>query len=66
MKFRNRVHDDERGEDASRGRDPGDAPRERLRETGDELLSAADDAIRSALSGNSLEFLAASRQENGE
>lgn len=37
-----------------------------LRDTGDALLAAADDAIARALSQNSAEFLAQSRQMGGQ
>jgi hypothetical protein len=37
-----------------------------LRELGEKLLSAGEDAISRALSGDSVEFLAASRQRGGE
>jgi hypothetical protein len=39
---------------------------EQAREQGDQLLSAGDEAIRRALSGNSESFLRASRQQGGE
>jgi hypothetical protein len=37
-----------------------------LRRAGEDLLSAGDEAIRRALSGNSEAFLRANRQEGGE
>ena len=39
---------------------------EELRDTGDTLLAAADDAIARALSQNSAQFLAQSRQMGGQ
>jgi hypothetical protein len=37
-----------------------------VRQTGERLLAAADDAIRRTLSGDSEEFMRASRQEGGQ
>jgi hypothetical protein len=37
-----------------------------LRKAGEDLLAAGDDAIRRALSGDSLAFLIANRQEGGQ
>jgi len=42
------------------------ASRENLRQEGGDLLAAADDAIRAALSGNSLDFLNNVRQTGGQ
>lgn len=39
---------------------------EQVRRLADELLSAADEAIRKALSGDSQQFLQANRQQGGE
>ena len=39
---------------------------ENLRQEGGDLLAAADEAIRAALSGNSLDFLAHVRQTGGQ
>mgnify|MGYP001078571094 CR=1 FL=1 len=46
------------------GSDPVDL--ERARRLADEWLSAADDAIRRALSGDSEKFLQATRQSGGQ
>ena len=40
--------------------------RNRLREAGESFLQAADQAVERALSGNSLAFLEATRQEGGQ
>jgi len=39
---------------------------ERVRQAGEHFFQAADDAIHRALSGNSLAFLQATRQEGGQ
>lgn len=64
MRFRQR--DDERpprpaGEDGAQG-----DGLESVRAEGDELLSAADEAIRRALSGDSERFLRQARQQGGQ
>ena len=45
---------------------PGTATLDRLRQTGQSLIRAADEAIDRALSGNSLAFLQATQQEGGQ
>lgn len=45
---------------------PGDGNLDGLRQAGEELWAAGDDAINRALSGNSEAFLAATRQEGGQ
>jgi hypothetical protein len=50
--------------DASTGPAPGNL--NAIRQAGEALLDAGDDAIDRALSGNSEEFLAASRQQGGQ
>ena len=53
-------------------RQPGDEPSpsadnlDQLRQEGEDLLRAADNAISRALSGDSERFVAASRQRGGE
>jgi hypothetical protein len=71
MKFRDRLNElDELGllntlpADPSNGPGPGNL--NVLRQAGEALLDAGDDAIDRALSGNSEEFLAASRQQGGQ
>jgi hypothetical protein len=63
MRLRDRDDlDDDEGRTA-------EAPKEQsaeLRDAGDALLAAADDAIARALSQNSAEFLAQSRQMGGQ
>ena len=48
------------------GGDGGPADRHGLRERGEALLAAADEAINRALSRNSAEFLAQNRQSGGQ
>ena len=45
---------------------PSEEASPRNRKEGDQLLAAGDQAIRRALSRNSIYFLAASRQEGGQ
>ena len=48
---------------------PGDAPGDgldSLRQAGEDLYRAADDAIRHALAGDSLQFLQATKQQGGQ
>ena len=48
------------------GERPSDESSSRNQEKADQLLAAGDQAIRRALSRNSRDFLAASRQEGGQ
>jgi hypothetical protein len=73
MRFRDRQN--ELGElglrntgpaDASTGSAPAPGNLNAIRQAGEALLDAGDDAIDRALSGNSEEFLAASRQQGGQ
>jgi hypothetical protein len=71
MKFRDRLGDRREVElrnpspsDSSTGPSSGDL--NNLREAGEALLDAADDAIDRGLSRNSEAFLAAGRQQGGE
>lgn len=67
MRFRDRHHEEENRQP---GQGPGDGPDgdglDAIRSAGERLLRAGDDAIRRALSGDSLAFLAANRQSGGE
>ena len=45
---------------------PGGGNLDEVREAGQSLFAAADEAIRRALSGNSQAFLEATRQEGGQ
>lgn len=71
MRFRDRLNQlresglrDAQPEDPSSGPAPGSL--DAMRQAGEALLDAGDDAIDRALSGNSEEFLAANRQEGGQ
>lgn len=57
-----RQRDDETGGPPP-GQDPAQNP---LHRAGDDLLSAADEALRRALSGDSEAFLRENRQEGGQ
>ena len=71
MRFRDRLN--ESGElelrstvpaDSYTGQAPGNL--NAIRQAGEALLAAGDDAIDRALSGNSEDFLTASRQQGGQ
>jgi hypothetical protein len=71
MRFRDRLNElRELGlrntppNDPSSGPSPGSL--NAMREAGDAVLDAGDDAIDRALSGNSEQFLAANRQQGGQ
>jgi hypothetical protein len=63
MRLRERDDVDDDGARTAEGHSQESAE---LRDTGDALLAAADDAIARALSQNSAEFLAQSRQMGGQ
>jgi hypothetical protein len=60
--FRDALQPLEAGDPAS----PPPGELEHLREVSQELLSAGQDAINKALSGNSQAFLAATKQQGGQ
>jgi len=67
MSLRERIDDDrdrQTGDPSDNG--PGDANLQKARVAGQGLLAAGADAIQKALSGNSEQFLAATRQQGGQ
>ena len=66
MRFRERHNEprDQRQGPPSGNPDGGDL--DRVRQAGEQRFRAADDAINRALSGDSLAFLQATRQEGGQ
>jgi hypothetical protein len=65
MRFLERTDKQNHNNDGNGEPGSGDSLRQ-AREHGDQLLSAGDEAIRRALSGNPESFLRASRQQGGE
>ena len=65
MRFFQRIGGEQPSNDS--GGQPGSSDvLQQTRERGDRLLAAGDEAIRRALSGNSQNFIAASRQQGGQ
>lgn len=66
MRFLERIGNEQLNNNGGNG-EPGSGDLlEQVRAQGDRLLSAGDEAIRRALSGNSESFLRASRQQGGQ
>lgn len=66
MLFRKRQADESLQRQNPPAVDPPGGNLNEVRQAGQSLFDAADDAIRRALSGNSRAFLEATRQEGGE
>ncbi len=66
MEFRERTEPEMQIRQGLPGEGANAANLENLRAEGGNLLAAADEAIRAALSGNSLDFLNSVRQTGGE
>jgi len=66
MEFRDRIEQLRKTAESPAGGGDSSAGLDGLRQEGRDLLAAADDAIRNALSGDSVEFLNAVRQTGGQ
>ena len=67
MRFRERLDDDSREEAQNPGPgEPAGGNLERLRKDAEDHLSAGDEAIKRAISGDSTAFLNAARQVGGQ
>jgi len=65
MRFREKLDENWTVPDNPGGNTEG-GELERLSQAGNDLLAAGDEAIRRALSGDSVKFLQANRQQGGE
>ena len=66
MLYRERNHEDETGKHGQTHGGAGGNDLNNMRQAGERFHSAADDAIRRALSGDSQAFLRANRQQGGQ
>lgn len=66
MRLRERQHENRAGHPGAGGTDGADAELEGLRASARELLRAGDEAINRVLSGDSVRFLQANRQQGGQ
>jgi hypothetical protein len=67
MRFRERLNDNSHEEPQNPGSgEPTSGNLERLRKAGEDCLSAGDEAIKRAISGDSTAFLNAARQTGGQ